>query len=1042
MTNKYADSITIDNPIAIWALDDTLPPVSVSDLDTSPININLAAYGSPVSNYNGVSSDNGYYVSSDTTAANVKADNNGTPMVFGATNITNIYLIDSIKPSLIIPGFGFLNDDGKDKAYTLEFWARITSSTHYPRKIVGPIQSDNGLYVNGPYISLKIENTVSSHYVGEWERPMLIQITYTSLSAALIINGETVISINHDATNFDLPTKLNDSGLDQDWIGFYAYSNVPQIQLDCIAIYPYQMSETKAKLHFVKAQSLEVPQAKFGRFSELPVVIDYQVSKYANNYVYPGNGRWQNGIVKNMSTDGKVLYSPDYSLPKLVLENTSQSFVEWCDLNNSLSGQSTTTSLSSGLIINDDVFFRVVPDNTDAIADGEETAESFYTAGYLEFEKLNMLSDPVKLIYGVYKIDGTISSDELLFRIVNKNNEYFEAIVNSSNQIIYRFISGSSVTPIEQVAITNTANKFSVGINIDQLLVTENSIQLSSFFTNQGDLKVFLGGSPDLNITSGATAKMFRGNIYKFGLGNQDSLNKINVLDESSGGGAEFTGGIARHNSTILPSHIATYTLVSTNTYGVFDLDIATDSYWEDYVPLSLLAKNVIVDSGGTTQYGLDFIQINIDYPESISSSNATIKTYVEFSDVSVSTISENQLEKTYQSVPSNGVVSPDPNVDWVNRKYQILNNTVVYIPTTGFGDFNNLAISISMEIKNPGIKRNPLKIRKLQLASQAYDYSAIPKEIGTKYSRDLIPYTKSNPSTIVYDGLNPYTIYKDSTPYLYLNKYSGIKLVGADIAAVLSGTTVEKRGIRIPVNPTQKDFYKVSVLQISIMKDTQFIANSNIEIFRIVDKEKVFVVDAQTGADANLASVRVRRTDGTTYSSYAQVDIYVNGKLDNSVAGVGSGSTLTGESTKIKYNQWNILSLVFDPLLDFSNFYGHIDITGPFIINNVADYQIDKSREGDSVVFAFWGTGGYSIEDVGDWSDVIALGTWGDILEGIKLPISLGLNAEQLYGSYLGISKLETLRSFENKHSIDVAQNATASYLGTESSIINRIPL
>ena len=1036
MTNKYADSITIDNPIAIWALDDTLPPAAVSDLDASPININLAAYGSPVLVYNGTSSNNGYYISSDTTAANVAADNKGTPMVFGASNITNIYPIDSVKPSIIIPGFGFLNDDGKDKAYTLEFWARITSSTHYPRKIVGPLHSDNGLYVNGPYISLKIENIIQSHYVGEWERPMLMQIVYNSLSASLIINGETVILINHDSTNFELPTKLNDSGLDQDWIGFYAYSNIPQMQLDCIAIYAYQMSEAKAKLHFVKAQSLEVPQAKFGGFSELPVVIDYHVSKYANNYVYPGNGRWQNGIVKNMSTDGKVLYSPSYNLPKLVLQNSTQPFVEWCDLNNTFSGQSATSSLASGKILNDDVFFRIVPDNKDAIADEDDEleAEDSHTAGYLEFEKLNMLLDPVKVIYGVYKLDSTAtSSEEILFRIINKSNEYFEAVVNSDDEIVYRFISGSTTTEIETVSITNTLDKFSAGIDIDELLTTENNIQLSSFFTNQGDLKVFLGGSPDLNVVSDTTPKMFRGNIYKFGFGNKDNLNKIYILDESSGGTSEFSGGIVRHNSTILPSHIATYTLIAINTYGVFDLDIAVDSSWEDYVPLSVLAKNVVSDSSGTLEYSLDFVQVNIDHPETISSSNATVKTYVEFADVSVSTVSESQLEKTYEGVSGNGVVSPD--ATWLNKKYQILNNTIVYLPTGGFSDFNDLSISVSLEIKVPGIKRNPIKIRKLHLAAQAFDYSEIPTEIGTRHSRDIIPYTRSDVSTIAYNGKNPYTIYKDSTPYLYLNKYSGIKLVGSDIGSVFTETTVEKRGIRIPINPTEKDYYKVSVLQLSLMKDTPFVANSNIEIFRIVENENVFVIDAQTGSDPNVAFVRVRSSSGSAYSGYQNVRIYINGELDPGVDGYAT-------TKSIRYGQWNILSLVFDPLLNFGNFAGSLDITGPFIINNVADYQIDKSREGDAVVFALWGEGGYAIDDVGNWSAVAALGTWRDILEGIVLPISLGLNAQELYGSYLGISKIGVLDSFENEHSIDVNQNQTIAALGIRSSIITAIPL
>jgi hypothetical protein len=226
-------------------------------------------------------------------------------------------------------------------------------------------------------------------------------------------------------------------------------------------------------------------------------------------------------------------------------------------------------------------------------------------------------------------------------------------------------------------------------------------------------------------------------------------------------------------------------------------------------------------------------------------------------------------------------------------------------------------------------------------------------------------------------------------------------------------------------------------------MKDTQFVANSNIEICRIVEEQNIFVVDAQIGANANVASIRVRTSSGTAYSSYTDVRIYVNGKLDSSVDGVGTGVTPTGESTKIRYNQWNILSLVFDPLLDFSGFSGHIDITGPFIINNVADYQIDKSREGDAIVFAQWGEGQYSLlEDVGSWSGVLALGNWREILEGIVLPISLGLDAQQLYGSYLGISKLGTLSSFESKHSMDVIQNATSAYLGIRSSVITATPL
>ncbi len=1037
MTNKYADSIILDNPITIWALDDTLPPASVADLSGS---ISITANGASLATYSSISSDNGYYISSDNTAANVAADNRGIPLVFGASNITNIYPVSNL-PSIIIPGFGMLNDDGKDKTYTLEFWARIKSSSHYPQKIVGPINSDNGIYVNGPFISLKIENFVGSHYVGDWNRPMLIHLTYSQLSSSLMINGESVITINHDSTNFELPTKLDANNIDQDWIGFYAYSNVPQIQLDCIAIYSYQISELKAKLHFVKGQSVEVPQMRFGNFSELPIVADYQVSKYANNYVYPGNGRWQNGIIKNLLTDGKTIYMPNYSLPKLILENTDQSFSEWCDLNNSLSGQSTTSTLTSGDTLNDDVFFRIVPDNSNiSTVEAGEDEEDYYSAGYLEFEKLSFLSEPVKVIYGVYKLSATPTSNELLFRVINKNNEYFEAVVNSSNQIVYKFVSGSSTTTIDTITITNTSEKFSAGIDIDQLLIAENNIQLSSFFTNQGDLKVFLGGSSELNSTSSATAKMFRGNIYKFGFGNKDNLNKIYDLDESSGGGAEFTDGIVRHNSTILPSHFATYTLVAVNTFGIFGLDIAIDSYWEDFVPLSLLAKNVITNSSGNIAYDLEFMQLNFDHPASISSTNSTIKSYVEFSEIATSIVSENQITKTYEAVPSNSVISP--NSSWLNKKYQFTDNTIVYLPSGGFADFKDLCIKISIEAKIPGIIRNPVKIKKLQIASQAYDYADLPTEIGTKYLRDVIPYTKPNTTAIVYNGTNPYTIYKDSTPYLYLNNYSGIKLVGDNVGSTISGTTVESRGIRIPINATQKDYYKVSVVQLSMLKDSAFTANTDLEIFRIKDNGNTYVVSANTTAgNTTTARIKVRTSNGTAYTQYSNVTIFVNGVEDSTTNGLA-------QSTVFGHSQWNMIELLFDPVLDFSNSTeGSFDITGPFVINNIADYQIDKAREGQSIVYAQWGTGTYSVLAEGTWTNVSTemspnATTWRDTLTGELTDISVSLDVSQIHNSFLGTGKLSIFQDFENLHKVNASQNRTTLYSDLRSSIITATPL
>jgi aromatic ring hydroxylase len=57
------------------------------------------------------------------------------------------------------------------------------------------------------------------------------------------------------------------------------------------------------------------------------------------------------------------------------------------------------------------------------------------------------------------------------------------------------------------------------------------------------------------------------------------------------------------------------------------------------------------------------------------------------------------------------GILVPGP--DWMTTKYEVVDNMIMY-PPTGV-DFNDLSISVSFEIKIPGIIRNPFKIKKLQ---------------------------------------------------------------------------------------------------------------------------------------------------------------------------------------------------------------------------------------------------------------------------------------------------------------------------------------
>ena len=211
-----------------------------------PNTINLDQDYAVIANAYGIDAEYGYYLSNE---SELFAINTSIPVVYGASNITRIKPNSNNKPSLIIPGKGFLNKVGQHKTYTFEFWMRLDCNSYTPKKIVGPISSDDGLYVEGGFLTLLINKQFKSYFVGEWFRPMLIQIVLIRNNASVLINGEEVISLNIETDNLVLPEQYSDNK-SQDWIGFYSYSNVFPFEVDCIAIYPYQVSSIVAKRRF------------------------------------------------------------------------------------------------------------------------------------------------------------------------------------------------------------------------------------------------------------------------------------------------------------------------------------------------------------------------------------------------------------------------------------------------------------------------------------------------------------------------------------------------------------------------------------------------------------------------------------------------------------------------------------------------------------------------------------------------------------------------------------------------------------------------
>ena len=375
-----------------------------TDLVTVPSSIAIPSTQGLQAQPYGLPTNNGYYIANDNALV---ARNQGLPLVFGSRNSTYI-TPKTNSPSLIVPAFGFLNQAGQFNSLTAEFWIKIQSQAIAPRRIFGPIASEDGLYVEGPFLKLKVGKNVGSHYVKEWDRPMLIDIRITPTNAAVILNGEQIINFNLNARQYRfVPSLVGNS--DQDWLGFYAYEDVPVLQVDCVAVYPYEVPAIVAKRRWVYGQAVQVPNSIKGSDSTISVFVDYPFSKYAKNYYFPNSSRWTSGSLENLSVDRDQLLPTEHALPELRFTNKEEN--EWFqDLKASQNLEQPVLTL-------------------------RPNEEWNNTEGHFFFENLNFLTNQTKSFYGVFESKTFSPEPETLFQITNTINSNTLQIYTQGNVI-------------------------------------------------------------------------------------------------------------------------------------------------------------------------------------------------------------------------------------------------------------------------------------------------------------------------------------------------------------------------------------------------------------------------------------------------------------------------------------------------------------------------------------------------------------------------------------------------------------------------------
>lgn len=269
----------------------------------------------------GVLADNGYYVVRNNV---LLSHNDALPIIFGTDNSTSIDPGGAGFPSFIFPGKGMLNEQGRNKQYTLELWMKLDPASASALRILGPVNSTNGVYVKEGFITLAIGGEIGSHFVGDWYRPMLVHVSLKDSNATLMINGEQVINIPFDRKTIDLPDT-------NDWWGIYSYDTISYFNVDCISILPYPISEMAAKRRFVYGQGTPSIQSIDNSYQGTATTIEFPTAEYNANIIYPDIARWDAGYFNNLTATKDYLSVPDYKLPNIFL--SGRDLKEWYDAN-------------------------------------------------------------------------------------------------------------------------------------------------------------------------------------------------------------------------------------------------------------------------------------------------------------------------------------------------------------------------------------------------------------------------------------------------------------------------------------------------------------------------------------------------------------------------------------------------------------------------------------------------------------------------------------------------------------------------------------
>ena len=871
----------------------------------------------------------GYYLSS---AIKTYAKNSSTPMVYGSSSSTTLEPINGM--CLILPGMGFLNDSGKHRELSFETWLRVIGKTSTAKRIFGPVASTDGLYVDGDHIVLKIDKYFGSHYVGEWDRPMLVNINVSSTGAKLMINGDEVLLLTFDTLSINFPDKTI-STKDADWIAFYSYSDA-KVHIDCVAIYPYLVDTVLAKRRFVYGQGVEFPEQLNKAYFGESFVTDYSYSQFGNNYSYPDSAKWSVGISDNLTEIDGTLSNVSFPKPDIYISGTtSDAFL--------------TSQYSSG-----------------------KTYLQFGSAtGYLFFSDESYFNSGTRAIYGVFnKSTSGVGepTDQTLIKIQSVvDGSYLKARM-TGGKVVYVFKYQSSAEQVlhESPTITEGTN-FVVGFDFESIKDVQSS-EISAFLSNPQNLMVYAANVEDYSET-------FFGRVYTIGFTSAKGWSKVSTYFDSDTGFALDT--LTPTNANALYALNTTYGAKFKTMFGISSMivDIHSSGYWYDTLPLKLLAKTVKGTEPGTTDYTVDYIQINADIPlpqessGNYSTSSSIFRMFAHFQP-----LTSQGIASGLSDVSSPADKNIIPSVDWASKRYEVVSGSIIQIPSSISIDENALVITVESNI--PGIYYKPSFIRYLQVAGRSLNKSE-DNYISSKTGKKIYPYEEVSGNT-VYNTISPISIGKQNMPYFYATGQSGINIIGTPGS--------NDRGFEMRVNENLQSFFRIASMQ-TYLKYTK-------ASFSTDAKKIISIKYGNTQININIKSINASNTRATVYATknsettpFTDVQFYINGNVT--------------KYPTLNINEWATLGISFLSPIDFDGTQGSIKFNGNMLFNNISYYQAPAVELSAKIVNRLWND--VSSLNWSDWDN----GTWSQVLITTAIPTVFGVSPDLTYKAFTGTNRI-----------------------------------